>query len=87
MKTGRPAMRRQFREHILNALSDHEYPATVTGLKRRVESQCGRPCGWDTVRKYLDELVAERLVMRQALPAEPGRKPLELYLGRFPRDR
>lgn len=86
MKSGRPAMRGQFREDILQALADHEHPATITGLKRRIESRRGRPCGWETVRKYLDELVTERLVLRQTLPAEPGRKPLELYLGRFPRD-
>jgi len=43
-----------------------------------------RPCGWDTVNKYLNELASERLILRQALPAEAGRKPLVVYLGRVP---
>jgi len=43
-----------------------------------------QPCGWDTVQKYLNELRQEHLVLRQALPAERGRKPLVVFIGRSP---
>lgn len=82
MKRGRPAMREQFRCEILNVLGDGQYPATVTTIKRLVDSRRLRACGWDTVRKYLEELVTERLVLRQPLPTQLGRKPLVVYLGR-----
>ena len=82
MKRGRPAMREQCRREILNVLADYRYPVTASTVMRLVEELRGRPLGWHTARKYLEELVAERLVLRQPLPAQQGRKPLVVYLGR-----
>jgi len=84
MKRGRPAMREEFRRDILNVLGEGQYgyPATATRVKRLLDARRMQKCGWDTVRKYLDELVAERLVLRQALPTHAGRKPLVVYMGR-----
>ena len=82
MKRGRPAMRQQFRQQILEALGEVRYPATVTTVRRRIQNRTDRSCGYDTVHKYLEELVSERLVLRQALPVRARRKPLVLYLGR-----
>ena len=82
MRTGRPAMRAQFKDDILAVLAERPYPATVSSVKRYLDGRRARPCGWDTVRKYLDELVSERLVLRQALPAEPGHKGLVVFMAR-----
>ena len=82
MKSGRPPMRRQFRRSLLSALASEPYPVTVASAKRLIDAQRPRPCGWHTIRKYLEELAAERLVLRQPLPAGDGRKPLVVYLGR-----
>ena len=82
MKRGRPAMREEFRREILTVLGEGQYPITVSTVKRVLDARRMRPCGWHTVRKYLEELAAERLVLRQALPTERGRKPLVVYLGR-----
>ena len=82
MKRGRPAMRNEFRRDILGVLADGQYPVTITSVKRVLDTRKVQSCSWHTVRKYLEELVAERLVLRQALPTRLGRKPLVLYLGR-----
>lgn len=82
MKRGRPAMREHFRREILAILDAGPYPVTALTVKRQLDARRLRPCGWHTVRKYLDELAEERLVLRQALPPEKGRKPLVVYMGR-----
>ena len=87
MKRGRPAMREQFRREILTVLAENHYPVTVTAVRRFVDTYRGRTSGWDTIQKYLEELVSERLVLRQPLPVRHGRKPLVVYLGRQRRDR
>jgi len=80
-------MREELRGQILNALADGEYPVTANSVKRLLDARRARRCGWHTVRKYLEELSAERLVLRQPLPAACGRKPLVVYVGRHGADR
>jgi len=75
-------MRQEFRREILDVLGGYQYPATASTIKRLLDQRRMRPCGWRTVQKYLHELAAERLVLRQALPTQRGRKPLVVYTGR-----
>jgi len=82
MRRGRPAMRDEFRQEILEVLSDTPYPVTVTTIKKKLDQRRPRPCGRDTVHKYIQELVTDRLVLRRPLPARQGHKPLLVYLGR-----
>jgi len=82
MKQGRPAAREEFRREILEVLGGYQYPATIATVKRLLDTRRMRPCGWDTVQKYLQELADERLILRQSLPTERGRKPLVVYIGR-----
>ena len=84
MKRGRPSMREQYRQDILSVLGGYQYPATASTVKKLLDQRRIKPCGWDTVQKYLNELAQERLVLRQALPAERGRKPLVVFIGRSP---
>jgi hypothetical protein len=96
MKRGRPAMRAQYRREILDVLASYQYPATTSTVKRMLDTRRLHPCGWDTVEKYLQELAAEGLVIRQSLPTERRHKPLIIYmparrsdggfLGTFSRD-
>ena len=74
-------MREEVRQQILSVLAGYQYPATINTIKERLEHRRGYPCGWDTVQKYLQELAAERLVLRQSLPTERGHKPLVVYMG------
>lgn len=82
MKRGRRPLREHFRQQILEALATNPYPITAAGIKKVIDAKTFQPCGWHTVRKYLGELVTEKLVLRQALPSNAGRKPLVIYLGR-----
>ena len=75
-------MREEVRQQILSVLAGYQYPATINTIKERLEHRRGHPCGWDTVQKYLQELTAEHLVLRQSLPTERGHKPLVVYMGR-----
>ena len=82
MRRGRPTMRQEFRREILHVLAHFDYPATASTVKRLLDQQRMQPCGRDTVRKYLQELVEDHLVARQVLPTQRGRKPLVVYSGR-----
>jgi len=68
-----------FREKIGNTLSQYPYPVSA-GTIQQVLAQAGAPRGsWGTIRKYLEELAAEGLVVRQSLSSEHRQKPLILY--------
>ena len=82
MRRGRPSMSGYFREAIVTTLRAAQYPVTVSKLTKRLGEKRGRPCGWDTVLKYLNQLCEEKVVYRQVLPTERGRKPLVLYCVR-----
>ena len=82
MKRGRPSLEEEFRRDILQVLGGYPYPATISTVKKLLEDRRQKPCGWDTVQKYLQELTDEHLVLRDALPANQGAKPLVVYLGR-----
>ena len=81
MKRGRPASQEEFRREILEILHNYQYPATISTVKGLLDARRLHPCGWHTVRKYLQELTAERLVHRDALPTIKGRRPLVVYIG------
>ncbi len=82
MKRGRPVVRGEFRQDILDVLNELSYPLTANTIKRKMDQRRIPPCGWHTVRKYLEELAAERLILRCPLPAQPGCKPLVVYSNR-----
>jgi len=75
-------VRERLRRQILEVLGGYEHPLTVSSTKQLIDRRSNGSCSWHTVRKYLDELAGERLVLRQALPADGRQKPLVVYLGR-----
>jgi len=81
-KRGRPVLRATFRERISQLLSQCPYPVTVQTIRQAVLQTTARPCSWNTVKKYLDELTADGIIVRQLLPAENKRRPLVLYFMR-----
>ena len=84
MKRGRPSSREEYRREILEVLCGYQYPATTTTVKGLLDGQRLHPSSWHTVRKYLQELAVDRLVCRDTLPAEHGRRPLVVYVSRGP---
>ena len=68
-----------FKEQISNTLSQYPYPVSA-GTIQQVLVQAGAPQGsWGTIRKYLEELAAEGLVVRRSFSIKRKQKPLILY--------
>jgi hypothetical protein len=66
MKRGRPNIRSQIQPKILEILSKNNIPMNVSTICSYLSSEMKRPISWNTVKKYLDELV--RLDKVQAIP-------------------
>jgi len=67
-RCGRPALRTTFREGISIILSRYPHPVTVQAIRKAMLKTFARPCSQGTIKKYLDELISEKIVVRQ-LPA------------------
>ena len=80
MRRGRPSLRATVREDVSHVLARTTYPVTVRTIQRYMGAAGARPPHWCTIKKCLDELADEGIVLRQSLPAEPKRKPLIVYL-------
>jgi len=57
MLRGRPNIRREMRDHILEKLSTTTIPMTISMLTREAVVTFKRKISWNTVQKYLQELV------------------------------
>ena len=68
MIRGRPNIRRQIRENILNILSSSETPMTTSMLARDATKTLKRNVSWNTVQKYLQELIETGKVNPIQLP-------------------
>jgi len=55
---GRTPYRHFFRSLLLNILDSH-IPLNVEAIRRAVSIKLGKDVSWNTVRKYLEELVKE----------------------------
>ncbi len=80
MRRGRPSKRREVAQSILDVLSSVEVPMSVLSIKKRVEERIGR-VSWNTVKKYLDELVTMERVEAIPLPHSKleGKEGLTVY--------
>lgn len=68
MKRGRPSKRADIRKAILNALENSNVPLTTSVLARVVSEDAGSNVSWNTIQKYLRELVEANRVQPIALP-------------------
>jgi len=82
MKRGRPSLRQTVRTRVSHVLRQTPYPVTVRTIQKSMTKPYMRPAHWCTIKKYLDELAEEGIVIRQVLPAAPKRKPLVVYFLR-----
>jgi Fe2+ or Zn2+ uptake regulation protein len=82
MRRGRPSLRTASRQSISEVLRRHPYPVTVQTVHQDLVRSASGPGSWNTVRKYLDDLASDGVVIRQVLPVERKRKPLVLYFIR-----
>jgi len=81
MKRGRPPLRQQMTQSLLDILSSNQTPLTISSLATQASKVLGRTLSWNTVQKYLQELVEANRVQAIALPhsKEEGKKGLTVY--------
>jgi hypothetical protein len=68
MKRGRPSARNIVQSNILEVLSLSQIPLTVSSLAKMISPKVGRTVSWNTVQKYLDELVQLNKIQPMPLP-------------------
>jgi len=78
MKRGRPNKRAVIKEAILTILEKSGVPLTTTTMSRLVSEEFGKQISWNTVQKYLRELVESNRVQPIALPHSKKRGEMGL---------
>ena len=68
MKRGRPNKRAAIRKAILTTLEKSDVPLTASAMGRFVSEEFGAQVSWNTIQKYLRELVETNQVRPLALP-------------------
>ena len=81
MKRGRPNIRRLIQPKILEILSKTSIPLNISSLRKQLSLEINKPVNWNTLKKYVDELVKLEKVEPIYLPhsKKPGEKGLTLY--------
>lgn len=82
MKRGRPNIRSLVQSSIIEILDQSTTPQTISSVNRFVSQKLGKTISWNTVRKYLNELVNENKVRALQLPhsKEDGKIGLIVYI-------
>lgn len=81
MKRGRPKLRNKIKDLVINALKSTGSPMTVNTITSNISAQMKRKVSWNTVRKYIQELVEVNKVHATVLPHSKmdGKKGLTVY--------
>ena len=78
MKRGRPSLRHKIQPIILEVLQSN-IPMSVNSISKQVSIRMKRTISWNTVEKYLNELVMLDKVKSITLPKLKGKKGLTVY--------
>lgn len=68
MKRGRPAIRETIHANLISVLSNSQTPLTVSSLTRFISKSINRTVSWNTVQKYIDELITTEKIQAISLP-------------------
>jgi predicted transcriptional regulator len=68
MKRGRRNLREDVIPQILDVLSNTQTPLTTSSIKIIISNKFGKNFSWNTIQKYLDELVRSNQVSSVSLP-------------------
>jgi hypothetical protein len=82
MKRGRPNIRRKISPLILRRLEDSNIPLTISSLARLISKDVGSQISWNTIQKYLKELIETNKVQAIPLPhsKQEGKDGLTVYI-------
>lgn len=81
MRRGRLPERHKIQSNILDVLSSSQIPLTISSLAKAISPKLGKTVSWNTVQKYLDELVQVEKVIAMPLPHSKieGKEGLIVY--------
>ena len=68
MKRGRPNVRETIQSNLMAALMGSQTPLTTSTLTRVISKEVNKQVSWNTVQKYLDELIQTEKVQAIELP-------------------
>lgn len=71
-KRGRPAIRSLVQSAIIEYLQEIDTPISIEALRKEISKNLGRRLSWNTVQKYLQELVGLGKV--NAIPTPHSKK-------------
>ncbi|RLI97729.1 MAG: hypothetical protein DRP00_03590 [Candidatus Aenigmatarchaeota archaeon] len=81
MKRGRPTKRYKVQTKIIECLEEFNTPASVNAITRFVREKLRENISWNTVKKYLEELVEMGKVEALSTPhsKKEGEEGLTIY--------
>lgn len=81
MKRGRPSKRFPIQSLILEVLREGKVPMSVLSITKKISEKTNSNVSWNTVKKYLDELVRLDKVRSITLPHSKieGKDGLTIY--------
>lgn len=84
MKRGRKSLKEEVKSKILDVLSNTQIPLTTSSIKMLIYEKCEKNFSWNTIQKYLNELVKESQVISIQLPHSrvKGKTGLTVYILR-----
>ena len=68
MKRGRRSLKNQVESQILDILSNTQTPLTTSSIRVLILEKFDKKFSWNTIQKYLDELVKDNQVSSFSLP-------------------
>lgn len=68
MKRGRPNVRETIQANLITLLNSSQTPLTTSSLTRFISKEVNKTVSWNTVQKYLDELIQTEKVQAIELP-------------------
>lgn len=57
MKRGRPSIRYKIQQEIILLLTRFDTPIAISSLRKEISKSVAREISWNTVKKYVQELV------------------------------
>ncbi len=81
MKRGRRDKRELIQSNVLEILNLSSVPLNISSIRRQISQRAGAEISWNTVQKYLDELVQVDKVQPISLPhsKKEGKDGLTIY--------
>ena len=81
MKRGRPSKRSVIQTNVLQILEQKQIPMTISALAKYSSQTLGSAISWNTIQKYVQELVETNKIQAIPLPhsKEENKEGLTVY--------